>query len=100
MHIVAPALKDDITISTSSIYRPWKPVRKFVAQTNREQFVPNTPLIAHFDRKLLLDTDGDLVDRIPIVISGLNVEKLLANPKLSVRTSQLMGKNVIQTLQD
>jgi len=53
-----------------------------MAQTNREHFVPNTPLIDHFDGKLLPDTDGDLVDRMPIVISDLNVEKLLTIPKL------------------
>jgi len=53
-----------------------------MVQTNREHFVPNTPLIDHFDGKLLPDTEGDLVNRMPIVISGLNIEKQLANPKL------------------
>jgi hypothetical protein len=39
--------------------------------------VPNTPLVAHFDVKLLPDNDGksqELVDRMPIVVSGVNIE--------------------------
>ena len=48
--------------------------------------------------KLLQDTDGHVVDRMPIVISGLNIEKLLAIPKHTMNTGQLMGNTVIQTL--
>ena len=54
MRIVAPALKavgidiNDMTISRGSMYRARKIVRKSVAQTNKEDFVPNTPLIAHW----------------------------------------------------
>ena len=33
-----------------------------------------------------------------IVISGLNIEKLLAIPKHTMNTGQLMGNTVIQTL--
>jgi len=109
MHIVAPALRaagvdiDTLSLSTSSIYRARKTVRTSLAQTQKEQFVPTTPLIAHFDGKLLPDNDGrtdELVDRMPIVVSGLNVEKLLAIPKLPVSTGELMGNAVVQTLQD
>jgi hypothetical protein len=40
--------------------------------------MPNTPLVAHFDRKLLPDDDGArLVDEMPVVVSELQVEKLL-----------------------
>ena len=59
-------------------------------------------MIAHFDSKLLPDNDGrteELVDRMQIVVSGLNTEKLLAIPKLPVSTSELMGNAVVQTLQ-
>jgi len=37
---------------------------------------------------------------MPIVVSGLNTEKLLAIPKLPVSTGELMGNAVVQTLQD
>jgi len=37
---------------------------------------------------------------MPIVVSGSNVEKLLAIPKLPESTGELMGNAVVQTLQD
>ena len=72
-------------------------------ETQREQFVPNTPLVAHFDGKMLPDRGSqldELTDRMPIVVSGLNIEKLLAIPKLPVSTGELMGNAVVQTLLD
>jgi hypothetical protein len=65
--------------------------------------VPNTPLVAHFDAKLLPDNDGqsqEFFDRMPIIVSGVNTEKLLAIHKLPMSTGQLMGKTVVETLQD
>ena len=62
--------------------------------------MPNTSLIAHVDVKLLLDTDGDLIDWKPIVISEFHIEKLLAAPRLSVSTDEFMGNTVIQILKD
>ena len=109
MHVVAPALKaagidiDMMTLSTSTIYRSRKSVRKSLVETTKEQFVPNTPLVAHFDGKLLPENDGqseELVDRMPIVVSGVNIEKLLAIPRLPTSTGEMMGKAVVQTLQD
>ena len=81
MQIVVPVLKTvgidikDMTLSASSIYRAHKTIRKSIAQNIQETFVPNTPLIAHFT-KILPDTYGNLADRMPIIISGLNSEKL------------------------
>ena len=106
MHIVAPALKaagivvDDITLSTSSIYRARKTVRVSLADNKKELFKPGTPLVAHFDGKLLPDNDGRLVDRMPIVVSRLQVEKLLSIPKLPVSTGKIMGDAVVQALGD
>ena len=109
MHIVAPALKaagvdiDTMSLSTSTIYRARKSVRKSLVLSQKDLFIPSTPLVAHFDGKLLPDSDGrsdELVDRMPIVVSGVNVEKLLAIPKLPISTGESMGQAVIQTLQD
>ena len=67
----------------------------------KKQFVPSTPLVAHFDGKLLPDSQSEeLVDRMPIVVSGLKTEKLLAIPKLPISTGEIMGNAVVQTLQD
>ena len=57
-------------------------------------------MVAHFDGKLLPDNDGGLVDRMPIVVSGLHVEKLLSIPKLPISTGQIMGDAVVQALRD
>jgi hypothetical protein len=106
MHIVAPALKaagldvDNIVTSTSSIYRARKKVRQLTVEHQKELFVPNTPLVAHFDSKLLPDSDGNLVDRMLIVVSGMNIEKLLSIPKLPTGTGELMGNAVIKALQE
>jgi len=59
-----------------------------------------TPLIAHFDGKMLPDTDGVMVDRMPIVVSGLHIEKLLAIPKLESSTGEQMGNAVVQILRE
>ena len=69
MHIVAPALKaagvDIIQCHYQAVpYRARKTVRKSVVQTQREKFVPNTPLVAHLDGKILPDSDGRGVDRL------------------------------------
>ena len=106
MHIVGPVLKavgidiKDITLSASSIYRARKTIRKSIVQNIQETFVPNTPLVAHFDSKILPDTYGNLADRMPIIISGLNVEKLLAIPKLTMGTGELIGNSVVEVLEN
>jgi hypothetical protein len=106
MHIVAQSLKsagiaiDDIILSTSSIYRARKAVRISLADDQKERFKPTTPLVAHFDGKLLPYNDGELVDRMPVVVSGLHVEKLLSIPKLPVSTGEMMGDAVVQALRD
>ena len=74
MHIVVPVLKAvGIDIKEMTLQAQYT---ELIAQSNKETFVSNTPLILHFDSKILPDTYGNLADRMPIIISGLNVEKL------------------------
>lgn len=105
MHIVAPALQavgvnvDKLTLCTTSLYEARKNVRRSIGQDVRKCFSPEAPLIAHFDGKLLPDCSGANADRMPIVVSGKNVEKLLAIPKLSGSgTGLLMGNAVVEAL--
>jgi hypothetical protein len=106
MHIVAPALKamgvnvDDTTLATSLIYGARKTIRTSIYQNQKELFLPNTPLIIHFDGKLLPDNDLQLVDRIPIFVSGKNIEKLLAISNLPASMGELMGNTVIKIIQN
>ena len=105
IHIVAPALKavginvDNLTLCTTSLYEARKKVRSVIEENVRETFNPNTPLIAHFDGKILPDHDCINSDRMPIVVSGKNIEKLLAIPKLpGSGTGVMMGSKVVEVL--
>jgi len=88
MHIAVPALKavginvNDLTLCTTSVYGARKKTHSSIEEGIREVFCPKTPLVAHFDGKLLPDTDGVNADRLAIVVSGKGIEKLLAIPKL------------------
>lgn len=101
-----PALKaagvnlDELTLSTTSLYETRKVVREKIADSVKNKFLLDTPLIAHFDGKLLPNNDGMNYDRLPIVVSGIGVEKLLAIPKLSTGTGLQMGKTIVEVLQD
>lgn len=76
MHIVAPALKaaginvTDMTLCTTSLYEARKKTRFSIDEGIRSAFCPKTPLIAHFDGKLLPDNEGINSDRMPVVVSG------------------------------
>jgi len=49
---------------------------------------------------MLPDCTGNFADRMPIVVSGLNVEKLLAVPILPASTGELIENAVVETLQE
>jgi hypothetical protein len=57
--IVAPALKavgisvNDLTLCTTSDYEVPKKTRSSIEQGIRDEFYPKTPLVVHFDGKLL-----------------------------------------------
>lgn len=106
MTIITPALQaagidiNEITLSTSSIYRARKAMRPIISENIKLSFNPNTPLIAHFDSKILPDADGCNYDRLPIIVSGKGIEKLLAIPKLPEGTGNEMGKAVVAALKE
>lgn len=105
MHIIAPALKaagvkvNDLTLCTTSLYEARKKTRLHIDEGIRGEFCPSTPLVAHFDGKLLPDNDGATSDRLPVVVSGKEIEKLLAIPKLpGSGTGIRMGNKVVEIL--
>ncbi|ESO04332.1 hypothetical protein HELRODRAFT_191761 [Helobdella robusta] len=103
MHIVALALKavginvDELTLSTSSLYGSRKAIRQSIG--NKNTFLPNTSLVVHFDGKLLPNFDGVNIDCLPIVVSGKNVKKLIAIPKVG-GTGINIGTTIVQLLQN
>lgn len=75
-------------------------MRSEIEESVRETFHPNTPLIAHFDGKLLPDHDDVNSDRMPNVVSGKGVEKLLAIPKLPGSGTGVMMNKVEEVLKE
>jgi hypothetical protein len=104
MHIIAPAFKavgvnvNVLTLCTTSMYEARKKARVAIEDGVRDGFCPKTPLVAHFDGKLLPDNKSSNVDRMPVVVSGKGIEKLLAIPKLhGSGTGVLMGGKLLQS---
>jgi len=88
----------------NNLYQPFSnnSTTQSIADSQKQNFVPvpNTALIAHFDGKMLPDCTGNFADRMLIIVSGLNVEKLLAIPILPASTGELIGNAVVETLRE
>lgn len=86
MMIVTPVLAaarvdvNQLSLSRTSLMAARNTSREILAAEVRQNFQPTVPLVAHFDGKLLSHIDGTKRDCLPIVISGLGVEKLLGIP--------------------
>lgn len=100
MMIVTPALAaagvdvNEFTLSRTSLMQARNESREALAKTVRESFQPDVPLVAHFDSKLLQQQDGSKNDALAIVVSGMNIEKLLGIPILPSGSGTLMGRSV------
>ena len=75
--------------------------RHFAAKQIKENFNPTVPLTIHWDGKLLLDlNDRDHVHRLPVLVTGHGIEKLLAVPKLEGGTGRQMAQATVKALKD
>lgn len=87
LHVTASALRTagvnvaELTLSATSIHKARKSGRESIGNEIEGDFQPGTPLIVHFDGKLLPGWEGQKFDRLTAVISGKNVEKLLGIPE-------------------
>lgn len=99
---VAKSLGHDpkkINVSHRSIHRHRNKIRKMLAIDikNNNSAVQN--VVLHWDGKLLPDCCGtQKVDRLPIVLSGLNYEQLLAVPKLNSGTGFNQAQSIVGEL--
>jgi hypothetical protein len=106
MMIVTPALAaagvdvNQLSLSRTSLMVARNASRETLAAAVRQNFQPTVPLVAHFDGKLLSHMDGTKRDCLPIVISGLDVEKLLGIPMLPVGSGAVMGQKVVEFVRD
>ena len=85
----------ELMISPSSVQRARKVQRAALAAEIRESFHPLVPLTLHWDGKIMPNYTGTeqlSVDRLPIMVSGKEVTKLLAIPKLYSGTAAIMAE--------
>jgi len=62
-----------------------------LASTIPEQFKQNVPLVVRRDSKTLPSRDGAKSDRMQIVVSGMNVERLLGISVIGAGTEVEIG---------
>ncbi|CAI6362859.1 unnamed protein product [Macrosiphum euphorbiae] len=80
---------NNIAINRSTIRRHKVILRQRVFDDIKVSFNPNCPLTVHWDDKILTDITGKgHVDRLPILVSGDGVSKLLSVPKLESATGE------------
>lgn len=91
----------DFAINRSTIRRTRISVRTEIAELLKESFSPDVQLTVHWDGKLLPDVTGnDKVDRLPVLVSGSGIIKLLGVPKIPSGTGKSMADAVVACLED
>lgn len=99
---LAAALGHDpssLPLSRSTIHRVRKKARKDHAEASKAEFAPEYPLVIHWDGKILPEIAGmGKVDRLPVLVSGDGMEKLLGVPKLSSGKAEYEAEAVYNLL--
>lgn len=86
-------------VNYSSIRRNRIEKREALAKNLKTNFSPNVPLTVHWDGKLLEDISGqEVVDRLPILVSGQSVDQLLGDPKIESGSGELTATAVYETV--
>lgn len=92
---------NDLAINRESIRKARLKHRKQIAQTVKSNFDPAVPLVIHWDGKMLPDITGnELVERLPVLVSGYEVEQLLGVPKLPNGTGEAISSAVLTMVQE
>lgn len=90
---------DRVNISHRLIHRDRNKMRKMMAIDIKKKNFAAENVILHWDGKLLPDCGGtQKVDRLPIVLSGLDYEQLLAVPKLNSGTGFNQAQAIVAEL--
>ena len=92
---------EELALSRSTIRRSRIAYRTERAHSVKALFRPNSPLVLHWDGKILANITGDtLVDRLPIVVSGVKIEQLLGVPQLVAGTGVLMAEAICRVIDE
>ena len=88
----------DYNLNRSSVRQQRILQRKKLAEGLKNAFKSNSLLTIYWDGKLLADIAGrETVDRLPVLVSGAEVEQLLAVPKMSSGTGETAANGVYET---
>ena len=72
-----------------------------MANEIRETFAPGVPLVVHWDGKMIADsTNTNASERLPILVSGDGVNKLLGVPRLPSGKGEDVATAVVSCLED
>jgi hypothetical protein len=96
---------EDLIVSRAAIRRARMKHRKAFTQEVKVTFGPAVPLTLHWDGKIMdnLTVTGpgsDRVDRLPVLVSGHNVVKLLAVPKLVDGTAKVATEAIVKIIDE
>lgn len=90
-----------LSLSPSAIRAARMKNRKERAFEIKKAFRPDFPLIVHWDGKLMEDITGrGKIDRLPILVTGDGVTKILAIPKQTDSKADNAATAILSTLQD
>lgn len=96
MHILAPTLSSqglnlsNVCLSRSTLQRARKQARKQLAVSIKKSLNHESKIVVQWDGKLLPDystSEKTKVDRLPILVKGVNIDELLGIPKLENGTA-------------
>lgn len=92
---------DDVAISHRTIHRNRNEVRQTMAADLKAALRIAPSVVIHWDGKLLPDiTSQAKVERLPIILSGVNTQQLLGVPKLSRGTGLQQALAIYETINE
>lgn len=109
---IAGAIGEDISeciLSTSTCYRRREEHREQIVTIVKDEFQSSSPthLVIHWDGKKLRDTTNDdltlrnqKVDRLAIVVSGVDVQKIITIAKMNNETGLVISDTVFQHISE
>lgn len=105
LHAAASTYGQDLSsmpLSASSIHRSRSQHRRKAAAQAKATFVSTGPLVIHFDGKLLPAISGgpEREDRVAILVTGYEMEKILAIPKVAQGTGEQVARAATEALQE
>lgn len=93
---------NEISLSHSTVHRARENFRSQMAAELKNNLQVSEYLVVHWDGKLLpdlLQTD-QVVDRLPVIISGVRTEQLLGVPKMESGTGANQAEAILEALRD